>query len=295
MFPVEEITHSVCSSYQDQHPHAILYNILSGKESGYLDTKPNYNATVHSCHCEQRRMVCLKDPTATCQSASSVLVKTICFVRSLPSFSQLPLADQSLLLRDCWVPLFVLGLAQEKIVFEVTDVPNSSILRQILLGPGLTEKQAERPTLDGVHKLRTCLHRLWNLDLSPKEYAYLKGALLFNPGKTNYFMSFASTARLCSLLDMWYELKWKPLLFVAAVQGLSALLFIEGLQQEAQRALQEVIHLLHPKDTVRFSHVLRAASSVQAISHSLVTELFFKPVIGNTDILHLLKEMLFVQ
>lgn len=261
MFPMEEITHSVCSSYQDQHPHAILYNILSGKESDYLNTKPNYNATVHSCHCEQRRMVCLKDPTATCQSASSVLVKTICFVRSLPSFSQLPLADQSLLLRDCWVPLFVLGLAQENIVFEVTDVPNSSILRQILLGPGLTEKQAERPTLEGVHKLRTCLHRLWNLDLSPKEYAYLKGALLFNP----------------------------------AVQGLSALLFVEGLQQEAQRALQEVIHLLHPKDTVRFSHVLHAASSVQTISHSLVTELFFKPVIGNTDILHLLKEMLFVQ
>lgn len=89
------------------------------------------------------------------------------------------------MLRHCWVPVFVLGLAQEKIVFEVTDVPNSSILRKILLGPGLTEKEADRPTLAGVHKLRTCLHHLWNLDLSPKEYAYLKGALLFNPGKTN--------------------------------------------------------------------------------------------------------------
>ncbi|TMS18546.1 Nuclear receptor subfamily 0 group B member 2 [Larimichthys crocea] len=181
MFPLEEITHTTCTGYQDQHPHTILYNILSGKESGYLNTKLNHHATAHNCHCEQRRTVCLKYPKATCQVASSVLVKTICFVRSLPSFSQLPSGDQSLLLRHCWVPLFLLGLAQEKIVFEVTDEPNSSILRQILLGPQLTERKADRPTLAGVHKLRTCLHHIWDLDLSPKEYAYLKGALLFNP------------------------------------------------------------------------------------------------------------------
>ncbi len=184
MFPMEEITHSTCSGYRDQHPHTILYNILSGRKSDYLDGKVNRNATAHNCHCEQRRMVCLKDPKTTCQSASNVLIKTVCFVRSLPSFSQLPSTDQSLLLRHCWVPLFVLGLAQEKIDFEVTDIPNSSILRQILLGPGLTEKEADRPTLDRVHKLRTCLDHLWNLDLSPKEYAYLKGVVLFNPGKT---------------------------------------------------------------------------------------------------------------
>lgn len=199
MFPLEEITHTTCTGYQDQHPHTILYNILSGKESGYLNTKLNHHATAHNCHCEQRRTVCLKYPKATCQVASSVLVKTICFVRSLPSFSQLPSGDQSLLLRHCWVPLFLLGLAQEKIVFEVTDEPNSSILRQILLGPQLTERKADRPTLAGVHKLRTCLHHIWDLDLSPKEYAYLKGALLFNPGKTHFLL--VQVLKPCS--DMW--------------------------------------------------------------------------------------------
>lgn len=258
---MEEITHTACSGYRDQHPHTILYNILSGRESGYLNTKLNHNTAAHNCHCEQSRTVCLKDPKVTCQVASSVLVKTICFVRNLPSFSQLPSGDQSSLLRQCWVSLFVLGLAQEKIVFEVTDVPNTSILRQILLGPGPNEKEADQPTLAGVHKLRTCLHHLWNLDLSPKEYAYLKGALLFNP----------------------------------AVEGLSALLFIESLQREAQQALQEVVHLLHPEDTARFSHILLAASAIQTVSHSLVTELFFKPVIGNTNMLHLLTEMLFLR
>lgn len=180
MYPVEEMTESTCCGYRDQHPHNILYSILSGGKCRYLDTHRN---TALNCHCEQKRTVCLKDPKATCQIASDVLVKTMRFIRSLPSFRQLPQEDQSLLLKHCWVPLFVLGLAQKKIVFEVTDGPNSSLLRKILLGPGQTEKEAERPTLSEVHKLRTCLHQLWNLDLSPKEYAYLKGALLFNPGK----------------------------------------------------------------------------------------------------------------
>lgn len=187
MYPPEEIANSTCSGYQHLHPHTILYKILSGRESEHLNAKLKHSAAAHNCHCEQRRTVCLKDPKATCQDAASVLVKTICFMRSLPSFHQLPSGDQSSLLRHCWVPLFVLGLAQEKIVFEVTDVPNSSILRQILLGPGLSEKEADRPTLAGVYKLKTCLHHLWKLDLSPKEYAYLKGALLFNPGKTHFF------------------------------------------------------------------------------------------------------------
>ncbi|XP_070702345.1 nuclear receptor subfamily 0 group B member 2-like [Pempheris klunzingeri] len=258
MFPLEGITNSTC---RDQHPHTILYSILSCREGGRHDNELKRDTTVHSCHCEQRRAVCLKDPKATCRVASGVLVKTICFMRSLPSFSQLPSGDQLSLLRHCWVPLFILGLAQEKIVFEVTGVPNSSILRQILLGPGLTEKEANQPTLAGVHKLRTCLHQLWNLELSPKEYAYLKGALLFNP----------------------------------AVQGLSAVLLVKSLQREAQRALQEVFRLLHPEDTARFSHILLAASAIQSVGHSLVTELFFKPLIGNTNMFHLLTEMLFVQ
>uniref|UniRef100_A0A667Y097 Nuclear receptor subfamily 0 group B member 2 n=1 Tax=Myripristis murdjan TaxID=586833 RepID=A0A667Y097_9TELE len=247
-------------------PHTILYNILSWRDSSRLnDNKLNHNATVHSCNCEQRRAACLKNPKASCQIASSVLVKTVCFMRSLPSFSHLPSGDQVALLRDCWVPLFVLGLAQEKIEFEVTDAPDSSMLRQILLGQGQTEKEAEerrpQPTLAQVHKLKSCLHRLWNLDLSPKEYAYLKGAILFNPD----------------------------------VQALRALPFIEGLQWEAQRALQGVVLLLHPEDTGRFSRILLAASAIQTVSHNLVTELFFKPLIGNADLFDLLREMLFVQ
>lgn len=179
MYPLEETTESTCSGCQQQHPHGILYSILSGQKVRHLDC----GTAAPTCHCEQRT-VCLKDPKATCRVASDVLVKTVRFLRSLPSFQQLPQRDQFLLLKHSWVPLFVLGLAQDKISFEVTDRPNSSLLRKILLGPGSTREEVVQPTLRDVCGLRTCLHQLWNLDLSPKEYAYLKGALLFNPGKT---------------------------------------------------------------------------------------------------------------
>lgn len=79
---------------------------------------------------------------------------------------------------------------------------------------------------------------------------------------------------------------------VSAVRGLDALSFIEGLQREARCALREVIRLLRVDDSARFSDILKAAATVQTLSHSLVTELFFQPVLGNTNMLHFLTEML---
>ncbi|KAM6958830.1 nuclear receptor subfamily 0, group B, member 2b [Aplochiton taeniatus] len=269
MFPLKEkkTANCHCPGHREQHPHTILYNILCQKDSSYQSSgNLSSNRTWTSCHCEQRRAVCLKNPQNTCQAASSVLVKTVRFMRSLPSFSQLPSRDRQLLLRDCWVPLFILGLAQEKVVFEVTDTADSSMLRQILLNDQdqsgtLSDEKRTLPTIAGVHNLKSCLHQLWALDLSPKEYAYLKGALLFKPD----------------------------------VKGLTVSAYIEGLQQEAQGVLQEVILTLHPGDWDRFSRIFLAACTILTVNHLLVTELFFKPVIGDANLFDFLSEMLFIK
>lgn len=104
-------------------------------------------------------------------------------MKNLPAFNQMPAKDQFLLLKSCWAPLFILGLAQEHVDFEVTDSPADSMLKKILLnrqdGPGV---EREQPTMAGVSKLKSCLKKFWSLDLSPKEYAYLKGTAIFNPG-----------------------------------------------------------------------------------------------------------------
>lgn len=191
-----------CSSDRKYRP-TILFNILSGMDVGGTtgsrqDHLLGYGAAVPAaprrCSCEeQRRTVCLQDPSEICRDATAILVKTVRFMKNLPAFNQMPRADQFSLLRSCWAPLFILGLAQERLDFQVTDTPADSMLKKILLnrqnGPG---QQGEQPTMAGVSKLKSCLRKFWSLDLSPKEFAYLKGTAIFNPGN-----SYSSSSSLC--------------------------------------------------------------------------------------------------
>ncbi|XP_054898044.1 nuclear receptor subfamily 0 group B member 2a [Poeciliopsis prolifica] len=243
-----------CASSGDRLPNPILYNILSQMDRGGAF---RHISAPRRCNCEVRRSVCLVRPAEVCREASAVLVKTVRFMRSLPAFQQLPPGDQHALLRSCWAPLFILGLAQERVDFDVTDVPADSMLKKILLNRQETGR--EQPTMAGVSRLRGCLKKFWSLDLSPKEYAYLKGTTIFNPD----------------------------------VPELQAGLFVEGLQQEAQHALSEVVQLLHPGHQERFARILLTASTLQGITPSLITELFFRPVIGQANLLELLVDMLF--
>ncbi|NXN63754.1 NR0B2 protein, partial [Himantopus himantopus] len=245
-----------CNS-EDKHT-AILYTLLS--------QNPNHSRGSRSpahqcCLCHQRRTVCLRTPQVTCQAASNVLVKTISFMKNLPAFRLLPLVDQLLLLDSCWVPLFLLGLVQEMVTFEVMETPAPSMLKKILLDGQSKQQEPERtqPTLAAVQRLQFCLNTFWCLDLSPNEYAYLKGAILFNPD----------------------------------VPGLRASLYIKGLQWEAQRALHEVLQPPHPKNQGRFAHILLISSTLKSIPPALIMDLFFRPIIGNVDIVELIAEMLY--
>ncbi|NXP58025.1 NR0B2 protein, partial [Chloropsis cyanopogon] len=234
---------------RDKHP-AILYTLLS------QNLRPG--GARPRCLCHQRRTVCLRTPHVTCQAASHVLLKTISFVRNVAAFHLLPREDQLLLLDSCWVPLFLLGLVQEMVTFEVMEAPAPSMLKKILLsgqGKG-QEPEGTQPTLAAVQRLQWCLNSFWRLDLSPSEYTYLRGALLFNPD----------------------------------IPGLRAALYIESLQREAQRALRE---LLQPEEQARFSRILRVSSSLSSIPAALVTALFFRPLIGDAAMGELLVEMLF--
>ncbi|NXV04850.1 NR0B2 protein, partial [Cettia cetti] len=233
---------------KDKHP-AILYTLLS------QNLRPG--GARQRCLCHQRRTVCLRTPHLTCQAASDVLLKTISFMKNVAAFHLLPREDQLLLLDSCWVPLFLLGLVQGMVTFEVMEAPAPSMLKKILLSGQSKGQEPEgtQPTLAAVQRLQWCLNSFWKLDLSPNEYTYLRGAILFNPD----------------------------------IPGLRAPLYIESLQWEAQRALWE---LLHPEEQGRFSHILRVTSSLRSVPAALVTDLFFRPVIGDADMGELLVEML---
>lgn len=164
---------------------AILYALLSPS----LRARPSVPPARSHCLCRQHRPVRLCAPHRTCREALDVLARTVGFLRNLPAFCQLPPQDQQRLLRGCWGPLFLLGLAQDTVTFEVAEAPVPSILKKILLeepssstsGGQLPDRP--QPSLAAVQWLRGCLESFWSLELGPKEYAFLKETILFNPGE----------------------------------------------------------------------------------------------------------------
>ncbi|TRY90481.1 hypothetical protein DNTS_026113 [Danionella cerebrum] len=269
-----------CECSEPGQSNAILFNILSKNQPRSDPDAPGVSIQSHlsskapnqSCHCDKRIKVCLKTPKETRQEALDVLVKSIHFMKNLPAFQQLPVKDQYSLLKNCWAPLFILGLAQEQVEFAVNESPSSSMLKRILMKDdtlGCNEfhfkqeemmvEDDEQPSLAAVNALKACLKKLWSLDLSNKEYAYLKGTVIFNPD----------------------------------VPGLKAALFVEGLQMEAQHALKEFLIPFYPGDRGRLARLLLSASSLKSISPNMIIKLFFRPITDQHELIPLLADMLF--
>ncbi|XP_048205812.1 nuclear receptor subfamily 0 group B member 2 [Perognathus longimembris pacificus] len=242
---------------------AILYALLSPS----LPAGPAVPPSRTHCLCRQHRPVHLCAPHRTCREALDVLAKTVAFLRNLPSFCGLPTQDQRRLLQGSWGPLFLLGLAQDTVTFEVAEAPVPSILKKILLEEPNSRAGAEQlpdrpqPSLAAVQWLQCCLESFCSLKLGPKEYAYLKGTILFNPD----------------------------------VPGLLAASHIGHLQQEAHWALCEVLEPWYPAGQGRLARVLLMASTLKSIPPSLLGDLFFRPIIGDVDITGLLEDMLLLR
>ncbi|XP_031725260.1 nuclear receptor subfamily 0 group B member 1 [Anarrhichthys ocellatus] len=249
-----------------QHPQQqTLQHLLHKTSSSSSAASPRQQAC--SCGSTRRRGV-LRSPQVTCKAASAVLVKTLRFVKNVPCFRELPEDDQLTLIRSCWAPLLVLGLAQDRVDFDTTETVEPSMLQRILTG--LPDRQSEVPTAGqsrgaagvsvvDIDTIRAFLKKCWSVDISTKEYAYLKGAVLFNPD----------------------------------VEGLRCLHYIQSLRREAHQALNEHVRLIHREDTTRFAKLLIALSMLRAISPPVVAQLFFRPVIGTVSIEEVLMEMFY--
>uniref|UniRef100_A0A6J0TE51 Nuclear receptor subfamily 0 group B member 1 n=1 Tax=Pogona vitticeps TaxID=103695 RepID=A0A6J0TE51_9SAUR len=250
------------------------------------------------CSCGAQRRVALKSPQAACKAASAVLVKTLRFVKNVPCFQELPLDEQLVLVRSCWAPLLVLGLAQDRVHLETVETTEPSMLHRILTnkrgeeeeeeeeeqqqhlqqqqqqqllllhkrqeqleptcGGGGSDSSPRLPSAGEIQAIKGFLAKCWSLDISTKEYAYLKGTVLFNPD----------------------------------LPGLHCVQYIQGLQQEAQQALNEHVRLIHRGDQARFAKLNVALSMLRSINATVVAELFFRPIIGTVNMDDMLLEML---
>ncbi|XP_058658808.1 nuclear receptor subfamily 0 group B member 2-like [Ammospiza nelsoni] len=267
-----EIPAEKCGKCQCEtlHSKSILYQILN-KEHG-SETKwhqqhcsPHCSARRKCCPCLDRRVV-LRTPEATCRRASEVLLKTSTFIRNLPSFYHMPWEDQFVLIQQNWVPLFVLGMAQEGVDFDLREVPATSLLKKILLNQSSTAMNELGSSSAGasfteVQKMKNLLWKFWDLDISAKEYAYLKGIILFN----------------------------------SECHALKCLPYVQSLQQEAQKALMEFISTMLLGSLSRFASILQLITSLRDIDADAIEELFFRPILGEATLNVLLIETLYIK
>ncbi|XP_049450525.1 nuclear receptor subfamily 0 group B member 1-like [Epinephelus fuscoguttatus] len=258
---------------QQQHPQQQTLQHLLNKTSSSSSSATAAPASLQelrqqACSCgSTRRRGILRSPQVTCKAASAVLVKTLRFVKNVPCFRELPEDDQLMLIRSGWAPLLVLGLAQDRVDFETTETVEPSMLQRILTG--VPDRQSEvlagqsrgvaGVSVVDIEAIKAFLKKCWSVDISTKEYAYLKGAVLFNPD----------------------------------VEGLRCLHYIQSLRREAHQALNEHVRLIHREDTTRFAKLLIALSMLRAISPPVVAQLFFRPVIGTVSIEEVLMEMFY--
>ncbi|KAK2508196.1 hypothetical protein MC885_020668, partial [Smutsia gigantea] len=219
----------------EDHPQqgSILSNVPTTSEQRHA--APWWN-TLRSA---QQRLA-LKSPQVVCEAASAALLKTIRFAKYLPCFQVLPLDQQLVLVRNCWPPLLMLEMAQDRLNFETIETSESRLLQRIhttrrresegdepppqptlqtrLVSPpesGLLPSAAE------VQAIKGFLNKCWSLNISTKEYAYLKGIVLFNPG----------------------------------LPGLKCVRYIQGLQWGTQQILSEHIRMTHRGLQARFAEL----------------------------------------
>nr|XP_057938207.1 nuclear receptor subfamily 0 group B member 1 [Doryrhamphus excisus] len=272
------ILYSILKSDREEEQQETLHNLLhrsaaSASSGPAWQQEPPRQQQACSCGATRRRGV-LRSPQVTCKAASAILVKTLRFVKNVPCFRELPEDEQVVLIRSGWAPLLVLGLAQDRVDFETTETVEPSMLQRILTGvPGAAQSEAAvaaaaaGPSRGGgagvsvadIETIKGFLKKCWSVDISTKEYAYLKGAVLFNPD----------------------------------LEGLRCLPYIQSLRREAHQALNEHVRLIHREDNTRFAKLLIALSMLRSINPSVVAQLFFKPIIGSVNIEEVLMEMFY--
>ncbi|XP_053315949.1 nuclear receptor subfamily 0 group B member 2-like [Spea bombifrons] len=248
--------------------NSILFRMLNSEitQNRQHDNHRHACTTSRGCPCEGHRKVSLKTPEIICKKASEVLLKTVAFIKNLPSFYHLPQEDQILLVHRCWAPLFVLGLAQERVDFEFQELSEPSLLKKILLNQSCDTAEVALMfhagvPLSEVQRIQTFLCKLWSLDICTKEYAYLKGMVLFNPG----------------------------------ISGMRFPQYVQTLQLEAYHTLMEYTSMMHSVKHSRFAWILETLDILKLIDPKVITDLFFKPISGDINLEEILLETLLIK
>ena len=178
------------SRCEDTARSSILYSLLN---PGTPCPGGRDAAAAHQlCRCaSKRKLVAIRAPQLVFRAASEVLLKTFRFVKNVPCFRGLPAEDQLRLVLKSWAPLLVLGMVQDSVDFDTVETQRPGLLYGILTHRRERAQRGPAETRDpgvpvgDVEGIQMFLVRCRGLRISVKEYAFLKGAILFTPGRKN--------------------------------------------------------------------------------------------------------------
>ncbi|KAL0587869.1 Nuclear receptor subfamily 0 group B member 1 [Plecturocebus cupreus] len=268
-----------CCFCDEDHPQqgSSLYSMPTSTNQMHAALGERPGAPWWDISCGALRPVVLKSPQVVCEAVSEGLLKTLRFVKYLPCFQVLPLDQQLVLVRNCWAPLLMLEMAQDHLQFETVETSEPSMLQKILttrrretggddplpvstLQPRLAPPPEVRqvPSAAQVQAIKCFLTKCWSLEISTKEYAYLKGTVLFNPD----------------------------------LPGLQCVKYIQGLQWGTQQILSEHVRMTHRRQHDRFIELNSALFLLRFINANVIAELFFRPIIGTVSMDDMMLEML---
>ncbi|KAI5131466.1 Nuclear Receptor Subfamily 0 Group B Member 1 [Manis pentadactyla] len=264
----------------EDHPQqdSILSNMPTTSEQTYAAPEAQLPAPWWNTPCSAQQRVALKSPQVVCEAASAALLKTLRFAKYLPCFQVLPLDQQLVLVSNCWLPLLMLEMAQDRLNFETVETSEPRLLQRThtirrlesegdelpplqTLQPHLVlppEEAGLLPSATEVHAIKGFLNKCWSLNISTKEYAYLKGIVLFNPG----------------------------------LPGLQCIRYIQGLQWGTQQILSEHIRMTHRGFQARIAELNSALFLMKFINTDVIVELFFRRIIGTVSMDDIMLEML---
>lgn len=184
-FVVEVMSRCKCREEEDPLRGSILYNILT-RGAPRRGTPLEIAAAHHLCSCASpSKLVTIRAPLLMFTAASQVLAKTFKFLKHVACFRGLPTGDQLLLVRHTWAPLLVVGLVQDSVRFDTVETRRPSLLHAILIHRGEdTWAGTEDPGVPAAvaEGIQMFLVRCSGLRMSVKEFALVKGAILFTPG-----------------------------------------------------------------------------------------------------------------
>ncbi|EJW84341.1 hypothetical protein WUBG_04747 [Wuchereria bancrofti] len=208
-------------------------------------------------------------PTACSSSSSSIgmdniyefgaklLFSAVEWAKNIPFFNELNDTDQLTLLRASWAELFVVNAAQFGMPVHVAPLLAASGLHS---SPPLPTDQLV-VFMDRIRVFQGQIERLKALQMDLAEFCSLKAVILFS-------------------IDCC---------------GLNDVIRVETIQEKVQSALEEYCRTQKQLQIGRFGRLLLRLPSLRSISASVIEQLFFVKLVGETPIEFLLRDMLRTQ